>query len=176
MTRNTRVSAQIRMQIDIGFGDRVTPAPVEIEYPSVLGMTKPRLRAYPPETSIAEKLHVMLVRELLNSRMKDYFDIWSLSRSRSFDGSTLTDAIIATCKQRSTSITADPVALSSRAWTDPQNAAQWVAFVRLLGATEAPKTFAEVGAAVAEFLGRPVKAIARQEAFNLVWTPPGPWK
>lgn len=169
-------SARIRMQTDIGFGDRITPAPQDIEYPSVLGMTPPRLRAYPPETAIAEKFHVMLQRELLNSRMKDYFDIWSLSRSRPFNGRTLAEAIIATCDQRGTRVDPEPVALSDRAFADRQSATQWSAFARRLGKTDAPETFAEVAAAVAAFLGPPAAAIARRESFDLVWTPPGPWR
>jgi hypothetical protein len=67
--------ARIPMQIDIGFGDRVTPGPVEIEYPSVLGTPGANLLGYTPETTIAEKFHVMLQRGTLNSRMKDFFDI-----------------------------------------------------------------------------------------------------
>lgn len=169
-------NARLRMQVDVGFGDPITPAPEEIEYPSVLGMPMPRLRGYPPETTIAEKLHVMLHRGLLNSRMKDYFDIWSLSRSRPFKGPMLCEAIIATCRQRNTTIVPDPVALSDQALADPQNAAQWSAFVRRLGKTDAPVTFAEVGAAVADFLGPPIRAIARQEAFDSTWEPPGPWR
>lgn len=168
-------NARIRMQTDVGFGDRITPAPQLIEYPSLLGMTPARLHAYPPETSIAEKLHVMLQRGLLNSRMKDYFDIWTLSRSRSFDGRTLADAINATCKQRNTPVEAEPLALTDRAMADPQNAAQWTAFVRRLKGADPPRTFAEVGAAVARFLGPPLRAITNQEPFDKMWSPPGPW-
>lgn len=168
-------NARIRMQTDVGFGDRITPAPEIIEYPSVLGMARARLRAYPPETSIAEKLHVMLQRGLLNSRMKDYFDIWSLSRSRSFNGQTLAEAIIATCRQRNTPVESEPVALRDQALADPQNAAQWSAFVRRLSGADAPRTFEEVGEAVARFLGPPLRAIADQEPFEMMWDPPGPW-
>jgi len=168
-------NARIRMQVDVGFGDRITPSPEDIEYPSVLGMDPPRLRGYPPETSIAEKLHVMLHRGMLNSRMKDYFDIWSLSRSRSFNGQTLAEAIIATCRQRNTPVESEPVALGDQAFADPQNAAQWIAFVRRLKGADAPRTFEEVGAAVAMFLGPPLGAIARGETFDQAWTPPGPW-
>jgi predicted nucleotidyltransferase component of viral defense system len=168
-------NARIRMQIDVGFGDRITPAPEAIEYPTVLGMARPRLRAYPPETSIAEKLHVMLQRGMLNSRMKDYFDIWSLSRSRSFDGRTLAEAITATCSRRNTPVDPEPVALSDRALVDPQNAAQWMAFVRRLPGTDAPPTFEAVGAAVAAFLVPLLRALAEQRTFDQVWSPPGPW-
>lgn len=169
-------NARISMQVDVGFGDKITPAPAEIEYPSVLEMPKPRLRSYPPETSIAEKFQVMLHRGVLNSRMKDYFDIWSLSRSRSFDGATLSQAIIETCRQRNTPVVADPAGLSEAALTDPQNAAQWSAFVRRLGQTDAPKTFAEVGGAVAAFLGPPAEAIAAGKPFDHSWEPMGPWR
>ncbi|MDY7110225.1 MAG: nucleotidyl transferase AbiEii/AbiGii toxin family protein [Planctomycetota bacterium] len=93
-------NARIAMQVDIGFGDRVTPEPVEIEYPSVLGMPRAKIIGYTPETTIAEKLHVMLQRGTFNSRMKDFFDIWAISQARSFDGRLLSLAVRATCERR----------------------------------------------------------------------------
>src|SRR5437016_3724576 len=88
--------ARIPMQIDIGFGDVVTPEAVEIEYPTVLEFPAPVQRAYPKETVIAEKLEALTMLEMLNSRMKDYFDLWALSRLYSFEGPILVSAIKAT--------------------------------------------------------------------------------
>lgn len=168
-------NARIAMQIDVGFGDRVTPEPIEIEYPSVLGTPGAKLMGYTPETTIAEKLHVMLQRGTLNSRMKDYFDIWALSRSRSFDGAVLSLAVRATCEQRGTSVSASPQALETDAINDRQKAVQWVAFRRRLEASDAPETFVEVGTWVAGFLGPVLQAVAAGRTLNRRWPPGGPW-
>jgi len=169
-------SARIPMQIDIGFGDKVTPNPVEIEYPSVLDMPRARLIGYTPETSIAEKLHVMLHRGTLNSRMKDFFDIWALSRARSFDGSTLSLAVQTTCEQRETIVTASPIALGPEAIEDPQKAMQWTAFRKRLGLSDAPETFSEVGTWVAAFLRPVLEEVAANRDLDRTWPPGGPWK
>lgn len=168
-------NARIPMQIDIGFGDRVTPDPVEIEYPSVLGMAGARLIGYTPETTIAEKLHVMLQRGTLNSRMKDFFDIWALSRARSFDGRVLSLAVRSTCDQRETIVTASPPAFEPEALDDRQKAVQWTAFRRRLGSTDAPETFVEVGGSVAEFLRPVLEAVAAGRDLDRAWPPGGPW-
>lgn len=67
------------MHVDIGYGDAVTPAPIDIEYPSMLGQPRAALRAYPPETVIAEKFQAMVALDMLNSRMKDFYDIWAIT-------------------------------------------------------------------------------------------------
>ena len=168
-------NARIPMQIDIGFGDRVTPEPVEIEYPSVLGTPQAKLLGYTPETAIAEKFHVMLQRGTLNSRMKDFFDIWALSRARAFDGPVLSRALRATCDQRGTTISATPDALKPEALADGQKAVQWAAFLRRLGPTAAPATFADVGLLVVQFLRPAVEAASVGRELDRRWPPGGPW-
>lgn len=155
-------NARLAMQIDIGFGDRVTPEPVEIEYPSVLGTPRAKLMGYTPETTIAEKLHIMLQRGTLNSRMKDFFDIWALSRLRAFKGTTLLRAVRAMCEQRSTAVSASPPALEPDALEDPQKAVQWAAFRRRLGVNEAPDDY--LPGAVLVWRGREVEWIRNDEA------------
>jgi predicted nucleotidyltransferase component of viral defense system len=169
-------NARIAMQVDIGFGDRVTPEPVEIEYPSVLGMPRAKIIGYTPETTIAEKLHVMLQRGTFNSRMKDFFDIWAISQARSFDGRLLSLAVRATCERRDTVVSASPQALEPEAIEDPQKAVQWAAFRRRLGATDAPETFVEVGGWVAAFLRPVLEAVAARRALDQRWPPGGPWR
>jgi len=168
-------NARIPMQIDVGFGDRITPGPEEVEYPTVLGMEPPRLRAYPPETSIAEKFQVMLYRGDLNSRMKDYFDIWSLAQSRSFDGELLAKAIRATCERRGTAVVATPEAFSEDTLADRGKHMQWVAFRRRLGSSDAPESFEDVARVVAQFLGPIAEALANGSRFARHWQPKGPW-
>ena len=78
--------ARISLQIDIDFGDIITPAPIEVEYPTMLNFPAPRLRAYPRETVVAEKFEAMVKLGMANSRMKDFYDLWELSRRFDFDG------------------------------------------------------------------------------------------
>ncbi len=93
---NTKIS----MQLDIGFGDRITPAPVEITYPTLLDLPMPKLCGYPVETVIAEKLHTMVEKGMLNSRVKDYHDVWVLLRQGHYDGEVLERAVERTFSQR----------------------------------------------------------------------------
>jgi predicted nucleotidyltransferase component of viral defense system len=95
-------SARVRLQIDIGFGDAITPAAVEVEFPTLLDFPPPRLRAYPPATVVAEKLEAMVQLGIANSRMKDFYDIVVLSRMFEFDGQLLVQAIRATFERRKT--------------------------------------------------------------------------
>jgi hypothetical protein len=82
------------MQIDMGFSDVVTPGPVDVDYPTILDLPAPHLRAYNRETAIAEKLEAMLKLGELNSRMKDSFDVWILSTTASFGGRALVEAVL----------------------------------------------------------------------------------
>jgi len=86
-------SARLHLQVDVGIGDRLTPPAEWIEYPVLLDLPRPRLRAYRPETSIAEKLHAIVVLDWQNSRMKDFFDIWRLAQTHSFAGGSLVAAV-----------------------------------------------------------------------------------
>ncbi len=92
--------ARIPIQIDIGFGDFISPAPQEIDYPTLLEMPIPRIRAYSMESVIAEKIEAMLSLGLLNSRMKDFYDVWFLARTFTFEGASLRAAIVGTFARR----------------------------------------------------------------------------
>jgi len=83
--------ARIPLQVDIGFGDVITPAPEQVEYPALFDAPPPILNAYPRYTLVAEKLEAMVKLGLANSRMKDFYDIWLLSRLFSFEGDELLD-------------------------------------------------------------------------------------
>jgi hypothetical protein len=80
-------SARLELQVDVGFGDAVTPAAVRVEFPTLLGGPPPKLRAYPRESVVAEKLEAMVHLGIANSRMKDFFDVWFLAQTFAFDGS-----------------------------------------------------------------------------------------
>lgn len=92
----TLATARVGVQVDIGFGDAVHPGPVELEYPSLLGLPTTRLRAYPRETVVAEKFQAMVSLGELNSRMKDFYDVFTLARRFEFDANSLAGAVRAT--------------------------------------------------------------------------------
>ena len=129
--------ARIAMQVDVGFGDVVVPAPEAIDYPVLLGMASPRLRAYPLETAIAEKLHAMIHLGELNSRMKDFLDVWILCRHDAVKPAGLLKSIQATFAHRKTNIPAEPVCFSPGFAKDKQ--AQWTAMIRKNPDSPAPR-------------------------------------
>ena len=102
-------SARIPIQIDIGFGDAIHPGPDEITYPTLLDMPAPTLKAYPRETVVAEKFQAMVMLGIANSRMKDFYDLWTLARQFEFDGQVLSEAIRATFDRRQTPLPEQPL-------------------------------------------------------------------
>ena len=123
--------ARVPIQVDIGFGDAVTPKPVQTDFPTLLDFPAPRLAMYPRETVVAEQFEAMVKLGLANSRMKDFYDIWALSREFDFNGGVLSAAIQATFKRRTTALTPTmPLALTSEFSSDPLKQTQWKAFVR----------------------------------------------
>jgi predicted nucleotidyltransferase component of viral defense system len=125
--------ARIPITVDIGFGDAVEPGVEDIDLPVLLDMPSPHLRAYPPETVIAEKFHAMVALGRANSRMKDYYDVWMLTSAFEIDKERLRRAITATFARRSTLIPADvPDGLSDAFAADPAKQRQWNAFSRNL--------------------------------------------
>jgi predicted nucleotidyltransferase component of viral defense system len=128
--------ARIPITVDIGFGDAVEPGIEDIDLPVLLDMPSPHLRAYPPETVIAEKFHAMVVLGRANSRMKDYYDVWMLMSAFEIEPERLRRAIVATFARRSTAIpVAVPEGLSDAFATDPGKRRQWDAFARNLSGT-----------------------------------------
>jgi predicted nucleotidyltransferase component of viral defense system len=134
----TLSSARIAVVVDIGFGDSVEPGLETIEYPVLLDLPAPTLRAYAPETVIAEKFQAMVALGRANSRMKDFYDIWILSRIFHFAEDRLSRAIAATFARRQTSIPTEvPDALTSAFAEDPLKQRQWMVFAADLD--DAPK-------------------------------------
>lgn len=173
--RATLGSARIDLQVDVGFGDAISPGTVDIEFPTMLAMASPRLRAYPRETVVAEKVHAMVHLGIANSRMKDFFDLWFLARSFAFDGVTLATAIAATFARRKTSLPrALPLALTSEFSQDDSKQKQWRAFRTRAGVTE--QTLEAVVIALGPFLGPALTAARAPAEFESSWAPPaGPW-
>lgn len=123
-------AARLRIQVDIGIGDAVTPGPQWLDYPSLLDVPRPRLLAYSRETVVAEKLHAIAVLGLRNSRMKDYFDLHALLREGELDFGTLSRALASTFARRRTALPDGiPGGLSDAYSDDPVHQAQWRAFL-----------------------------------------------
>lgn len=143
--------ARISLTIDIGFGDATEPGAEMLYYPSMLAFPAPRLRAYARETVIAEKFQAMVALGRANSRMKDFYDIWILSKSFDFAGDRLARAIAATFARRETAVPVDlPDALTPAFSNDEQKQRQWIAFVRDVSAN--PGSLEDVVGNLAEFL------------------------
>ena len=139
-------------------------------------MPTPRLRAYPPETVVAEKFQALVALGMLNSRMKDFFDIWAISETFSFNGPVLAQAIAATFDRRNTDIPTDtPVALTPVFAEDAAKKVQWQGFLRRTAITMAPGPFAELQATIAAFVLPSAHALAAGKTFRGTWKAGGPW-
>ncbi len=170
-------TAEIPVQVDVGFGDAITPAPEEVAFPTLLEMPAPLLRAYPRETVVAEKCEAMVSLELGNSRMKDFYDVWTLARTCPFDGATLSQALHATFARRGTPIPAGrPIALSEEFSADAAKRAQWQAFCRRSVPRELAPSLEEVIVALAQFLLPPLTAIHAGDRYGAVWSPAEGWR
>ncbi|MCL2330202.1 MAG: nucleotidyl transferase AbiEii/AbiGii toxin family protein [Phycisphaerae bacterium] len=168
-------NARIAMQIDIGFSDVMTPGPVKVSYPTILDQPRPQLNAYNRETVIAEKFEAMVKLGMLNSRMKDFFDVWALSQNFDFDGRELAEAIQKTFARRETAVVANSVCFTAEFVADPSKSAQWNAFLRNGRLTDTPTRFAEIIESVRGFLQPVAEKLAANEAFIGKWSPGGPW-
>jgi len=165
--------ARVIMQIDVGFGDLIHPRAIQADYPALLDLPAPSLRMYPPETVIAEKAEAMVYLGSLNSRMKDFYDIWRLSQQFDFLGHVLCEAVKGTFQHRNTEIIEFDDLV-----TDLLNAQsfdkQWVAFLRKSALTS-PGEFPQALAAISAFLSPVFSSIKNNELCNQKWAATGPW-
>lgn len=159
-TSATIDKARVKVTIDIGFGDATEPGIQELDYPALLDFPAPRLRAYARETVIAEKFQAMVDLGRANTRLKDFYDIWVLSRLFTFDDDRLARAMAATFARRGTPLpTEPPDALTPAFSGDPEKRAQWRAFVE--NVAEDPGDLDGVVVALAGFLMPHVLAASR---------------
>jgi predicted nucleotidyltransferase component of viral defense system len=171
----TLQNARVSMQIDLGFGDVVTPAAMMAKYPALLELPAPQLLVYPRETVVAEKFEAMTKLGLLNSRMKDFYDLWILHRQFDFDGVTLATAIRRTFAYRKTLAVAQPTALTPLFGSDPTKQTQWQGFLQKTRIDAAPLSLQSVIDDLVLFLVPVAEAVEAGFVFNRVWTAPGPW-
>lgn len=168
--------ARIIIQVDVGFGDTITPEASNAIYPTILELPAPHLRVYPAETVVAEKLEAMVKLGIANSRMKDFYDIWTIARMFNFDGITLQTAIQRTFERRNTAIPLSiPLALTEEFATDSQKLQQWRAFLNRTG-LKVEKELDGVTAFIAAFILPPLKALNHGALFNETWPAGGTWQ
>ena len=162
--------AHIGVQVDVGFGDAVTPSPQNVELPTMLEFPPAVLKAYPPETVIAEKFEAMVSLGIANSRLKDFYDVAVLSRGKEFEGATLSEAIGATFRRRGTVIpTTPPLALTTEFASDIGKRRQWSAFVSKLGGSANGESFEITLGQLERFLMPPSVAAALRHSFTSHW-------
>lgn len=172
-------NARIALQLDIGVGDAVVPAPEEVEYPTLLpSLAAPRLRAYPREAAVAEKFEAMVKLDTRNSRMKDFHDLWALSGAFAFEGASLQRSLSACFERRGTPWTEElPRALSPAFYSMPELAERWRRY-RASGSilVAPPAAFEEIGGRIIAFLSPLRGAIVQGRNFDQGWNPGGRWE
>lgn len=171
-------NARLPVQIDIGFGDAITPAPIETAFPTLLGNPAPILLTYPRETVVAEKFEALVKLGIANTRMKDFHDLQTLASLFPFSGTTLSEAIRRTFERRRTPLPleAPPIALTSEFYNDATKQKQWNAFVSKNKLYIEPITLEEVTAGIQAFVMPVLLPSAAESSPILEWEPGGPWK
>jgi predicted nucleotidyltransferase component of viral defense system len=150
-TQATIAGARIPIQVDVGFGDAITPGPVEIDYPALLDAPAPHLRAYPIETVVAEKFHALAARGITNSRLKDYYDLWLIADTFELDRVPLAAAVRQTFERRETALPQEKPTGLSEAYVDAWGA-QWRTFLNRERMAAAPEQLATVVADLERFV------------------------
>lgn len=168
-------ASRLPVQIDIGFGDAITPAPIETSFPTLLENPAPILLAYPRETVIAEKFEALVKLGMANTRMKDFHDLKTLSSLFPFTGPLLSGAIQRTFERRKTPLPLEtlPTALTAEFYDDDTKQKQWNAFVSKNKLYIESITLQEVTTSIREFV---IPVLRSQDSLALQWEPGGPWK
>ena len=168
---------RIPVQVDIGFGDAMTPDAEVLTFPPLLTTEGPTLRAYPKETVVAEKLQAIVSLGRANSRMKDFYDLVAISRLFPFEGDILAEAIAATFERRETQIpVTKPDGLSNDFAVDRDKQRQWTAFLDrellLISEVELSVAISEI----TDFVWPVIEALQSGTSFKRVWAASGPWR
>lgn len=167
-------NVRLRIQIDFGVGDVIVPGPRMIEYPLFLDGDAIKLLAYPVESTVAEKLQAMVALGSVNSRMKDFYDVWTCSNHLDFNGRTLCEAIGATFRNRETSVPAEGPEAFTADFVD-EHRVQWNAFVKKIGEGELIDTFGQVVEDLRRFVMPAFRSISRDERLALNWKAKRGW-
>jgi hypothetical protein len=169
---------RLPLQVDIGFGDVITPEREERDYPTLLDLPVPRLWTYPRETVVAEKFEAMVRLGAINARVKDLWDIACLARHFAFDGKTLRTAIKETFRRRRTSLAGErPVALLPGYYRDTVRSQQWqVLLKRIEMDADGPALLVDAGEELGRFLGPVCDSLIGDSPFTHAWPVGGPWR
>jgi predicted nucleotidyltransferase component of viral defense system len=170
--------ARFVLRLDVGIDDAVVPDPGWVDYPVLLQDRVPRILAYQPATAVAEKFQAMIEIGLANSRMKDYHDIWMLSRTLEFDGQDLADAMRATFERRDTELPTEIPAELTREYTgQAETSRMWDTYRSGFSAAtgDLPEHLQEVADVIAMFVMPSATAAASGAAFSKTWTPVSGW-
>lgn len=168
----------IRLQVDVGFGDRIVPEPQLSEFPALLAEHGPIIRLYSPETVIAEKFNAMVLLGMANSRMKDYFDIWMLSRNFTIEGAVLREAVRQTFAKRQIALPdTEPIGLSNEFASNESKRHQWQGFVRRQWKQDSLPDLTEIVTDIRDFLMPIVSAIGDiTTPPERTWSPAQGWR
>ena len=147
-----------------------------LSYPAILDFPAPELKGYTMESTIAEKFQAMVKLGVLNSRMKDFYDIWILSRLFDFKGEILAEAVEKTFEKRNTPVNLNAAIFDPSFGIDGDKNVQWQGFIRKTKLISTPESFEEVISIVRLFLEPLVTSIVERRSFNSIWTAPGPWQ
>jgi hypothetical protein len=169
-------SARIPFHVDIGFGDLIYPAATAVQLPALLDFPPPMLSGYSRESVIAEKYQAMVHHGEINSRLKDFYDVWLLATRFEFDGATLAQAIRATFKQRQTDLVPVPTAFSIEFATETTRQRQWASFLTRSQIADAPVNLPDVIKMLKQFLQPVTLALIARQDFHQRWLPGGPWR
>jgi predicted nucleotidyltransferase component of viral defense system len=171
-------NARIPIQIDVGFGDVITPEAARIVYPTLLlDFEAPELLGYTPETAIAEKFEAMVVLDMANTRLKDFWDIYMLAQTQTFDGAMVARAVASTFARRRTSLpTALPIALTPAFSELLIKQTQWISYLKKSSRIQGEiPTLADAAVVIAGFLMPVVDRLTSAQSIAATWHPGGPW-
>lgn len=169
--------AEIPMQIDVGFGDIVYPKTKVIDYPVILDFPKPHLNGYPQESVISEKFEAMIKLGLLNSRMKDFYDVWLMTRQFEFKGANIASAIKKTFNNRKTDIPNKKPLFADEIYDEKSDRQTlWNAFLKKGDIQHAPETLSATAKEIERFLVEPIIALNGNATFDKIWTSPKGWE
>ncbi len=169
--------SRIPMQIDIAFGDSIYPKPKTFKYPVILDFPNPKLKGYPAESVISEKFEAMIKLGSLNSRMKDFYDIWLMLNQFDFDGTILLEALKRTFKNRKTPLPQRNPLFAEEIYDEKSDRQiLWKAFLNKGNIKRAPEKLNLIAKTIEKFLIKPIIAINKNKLFNKKWKALGPWK
>ena len=164
-------TARIRVQVDIGFSDVITPGPEIYDYPTILDLPEPKLNCYNKETMIAEKLQAMVKLDILNSRMKDIYDIWVLSRRFEFKSTSLKSSIVNTFNRRETEVTENITTFTERYYQNDEKLKQWQGFLRKSKVSDVSQDLSEITGDIKNFIEPVLTSIVHAKEFKKTWKP-----